>query len=135
MSHPKSNLEIIEMIPKMYNSDPELADKIFDINCIHHINGTTEEGKGPEVIKNSLSLMAKQFTDSRTVFTEVISQGDSVAVRWTWEAVDIQTQKKWKLNGNTIFHFKNGKITEYWAEDDRLREMLKQGFTLSPPQK
>ena len=135
MSEEKTNLKIVKLIPEMYNGNSELADKIFDINCIHHVNGTAEEGKGPEVIKNSLSLMAKQFSDSKTVFIETISEGNSISVRWTWEAVDIQTQNKWMFNGNTIFHFKNGRITEYWAIDNRLREMLKHGFTLSPPQK
>ncbi len=135
MTDAESNLDIVKMILKMYNSDPKLADKIFDVNCIHHINGTTEEGKGPDAIKNSLLLMSKQFSSSKTVFTEIISEGDSIAVRWTWEASGLQDQKIWKFNGNTVFHFKNGKIVEYWAIDDRFREMLKHGFTLTPPQK
>ncbi len=79
--------------------------------------------------------MSKQFSSSKTVFTEIISEGDSIAVRWTWEASGLQDQKIWKFNGNTVFHFKNGKIVEYWAIDDRFREMLKHGFTLTPPQK
>ena len=133
MSHPKSNLEIVEMIPEMYNTNPELADKVFDKNCIHHVNGTIEEGKGPEVIKNSLAMIGNQFSASRTIFSEIIADGNSIAVRWNWEAVNIQTQKKWKFNGNTIFHFKKGKIVEYWAIDDRYREMLNHGFTLTPP--
>lgn len=74
MSKEKTNLEIVKLIPEMYNSTPDLAIKIFDKDCIHHINGTTEAGKGPEVIKNSLSSMSKQFSDSKTVFTEVISK-------------------------------------------------------------
>ncbi len=135
MSKEKTNLEIVKLIPEMYNSTPDLAIKIFDKDCIHHINGTTEAGKGPEVIKNSLSSMSKQFSDSKTVFTEVISKGNSIAVRWTWEATGLQDQKIWKFNGNTIFHFKKAKIVEYWAIDDRLREMMTHGFTLSPPQK
>jgi predicted ester cyclase len=133
MLNEKTNLKIIKLIPEMYNSNPELADRIFDHNCIHHVNGTTEAGKGPDVIKNSLAMMGKQFTDSKTTFLEIISRADAVAVRWVWEAVNIQTQKKWTFNGNTIFHFKNGKIMEYWAIDDRMREMIIHGFTLTPP--
>lgn len=37
------------------------------------------------------------------------------------------------LHGNTHFRFQDGRVIEAWAIDDRLREMLKQGFTLSPP--
>ena len=47
ISGEKTNLEIVKLIPEMYNNNPELADKICDINCIHHVNGTIEEGKGP----------------------------------------------------------------------------------------
>ena len=135
MTNSISNLEIIKMIPEMYNSDPELADNIFDVNCIHHINGTIEEERGPEVIKNSLEQMGKQFSGSKTEFLEIIPNGDTIAVRWNWKALNIQTQKKWSFNGNTIFHLKNGKIIEYWAIDDRLREMMAHGFTLVPRSK
>lgn len=135
MSKEKRNLKTIELIVEMYNNEPELAYKIFDPNCIHHVNGTIEAGRGPEVIKNSLAMMGKQFSGSKTTFNEIIADGDSIAVRWTWEAVNIQTNKKWTFNGNTIFNLRKGKIIEYWAIDDRLREMMTHGFTLTPPQK
>ncbi len=135
MHNEKINLEIIKLIPEMYNSNPALSDKIFDDNCIHHTNGVKDEGKGPDVIKNSLAVIGKQFYDSKTTFMEIVSDGDTVAVRWVWEAINILEKKKWTFNGNTIFHLKNGKIIEYWAIDDRMREMMAHGFTLSPPQK
>jgi len=131
----KTNLEIVKLIPDMYNKNPEIADEIFDKNCLHHINGSLENEKGPEVNKKSISLIHQQFSNSETTFIEIISNKDSIAVRWSWKAINKLTKKEWKFNGNTIFHFENGKIVEYWAIDDRYREMQKHGFTIMPPQK
>jgi len=135
MNNNHVKLNTIRLIKKMYNGNPDLADHIFHKECIHHVNGVTEEGKGPEAIKKSLTQMGIQFKQSKTVFTEIFGSGNSVAVRWTWTAVQIQSGKKWTFNGNSIFHLKDGKVVEYWAIDDRLREMTTHGFTIAPPQK
>lgn len=135
MTNEIANTDTIRLIEKMYNGNPDLADQIFHKECIHDVNGVTEQGKGPEVIKNSLAQMGQQFEQTKTTFLEIITDGNTVAVRWTWTAVQIQTRTKWTFNGNSIFHLKDGKVTEYWAIDDRLREMTIHGFTITPPQK
>lgn len=128
------NIETIKLIPKMYNKDAQIAKAIFTHDCLHHINGSLENEKGPELIIKSILLMNKQFSNSKTTFNEIISNGDSIAVRWSWKAINPLSKKEWRFNGNTIFHLKNGKITEYWAIDDRYREMQSHGFSIVPPQ-
>ncbi len=129
----KTNLEVVKLIVDMYNNDSELANYIFDDDCRHHINGSIEKERGPEVVKKSISLISEQFSKSKTTFIEIISNMENIAVRWKWEAINKITHKKWQFNGNTIFHFKNSKIIEYWAIDDRYREMQDHGFTIIPP--
>lgn len=133
MTREEKNTAVINMIPAMYDRDAEISERIFAPGCIHHVNGETLEGTGPEEIKASLGEIAANFPDSRTVFDEVFAVGDSVAVRWTWTGVSKLAGNQWTFHGNSIFHLEDGKVVEYWAIDDRMREMVANGFKLTPP--
>ena len=127
-------MNVVNRIPRMYDSDINLADSIFANQCLHHINGETLDGRGPGLIKEIVKDMMSQFSNSRTTFHEVLAVGKTVAVRWTWQINHQASRKEWTINGNTVFHFQQGKITEYWAVDDRTREMQSHGFKLVPPE-
>ena len=123
MTETDVNLEVIHLIPDMYDKDVNIADRIFSYGCLHHVNGETQDGKGPEVVKASIKGINANFSDSRTVFDEIISGGTRVAVRWTWTGKSLQTGELWEFRGNTIFHLDAGKVVEYWAIDNRYNEM------------
>jgi hypothetical protein len=133
MRQEERNLKVIKAIPFMYDLDPTQADEIFHQNCVHHINGMTENGKGPDVIKVSIYELGKVFDESQTIFNDVIASGNKVAVRWTWKGKNKMSGSQWIFAGQSFFIFEKGKIVEYWANDNRYLEMLNHGFKIVPP--
>jgi len=133
MTKEEKNTAVIGLIPAMYDHDAGISEQIFASGCIHHINGVTETGTGPDAIKASLGELTANFSDSQTELDEVFSVGNRVAVRWTWTGVSRLAGNKWTFHVNSIFHLEEGKIVEYWAIDDRMREMVANGFKLVPP--
>jgi hypothetical protein len=63
-----------------------------------------------------------------------LAEKDKAAFRWTWKGKNMLSGKESVLHGNTVFRFRDGKVIEEWAIEDRLCEMQAQGFTLTPPQ-
>lgn len=125
---------ITMLVQAMYDEDMNKADKIFHPQCIHHVNGVTDKIVGPEAIKQSIAEMKKVFTEMKTTIDDIVAERDKVAFRWTWKGKNMLSSKESVLHGNTLFRFRDGKVIEEWAIDDRLREMQAQGFTLTPPQ-
>jgi predicted ester cyclase len=133
MKKEDKNKTIARLVVKMYDLDSNTADEIFLPNCVHHINGTTEQKIGPDAMKQSIMQMKESFVTSHTTIDDLLAENDHVAFRWTWVGKMKASGQDYTLNGNTIFRFENGKVAEQWAIDDRLREMQKLGFTLIPP--
>lgn len=133
MKKEDKNKVIAKLVEEMYNRDIDKADEIFHLNCIHHINGTTEQQMGPAAIKQSIMQMKDSFNSFYTKIDELFAENDHVAFRWTWVGKMKVSGLDYTLHGNTIFRFENGKVVEQWAIDDRLREMQELGFTLIPP--
>jgi predicted ester cyclase len=125
---------ITMLVQAMYDEDVNKADEIFHPQCIHHVNGVTDKTVGPEVIKQSIAEMKKKFSEIKTTIDDIVAEQDKVAFRWIWTGKNIYSGKKSVLHGNTFFRFRDGKVIEEWAIDDRLREMQAQGFTFTPPQ-
>lgn len=125
---------VARLVEEMYNRDLSVADDIFHPGCIHHVNGTTDELKGPEAIRKSIREMRQTFSRFHTTIDELLAEGDLVAFRWTWVGTMKGPGTESTLHGNTVFRFTDGKVIEEWAIDDRLREMQRLGFTLTPPQ-
>jgi predicted SnoaL-like aldol condensation-catalyzing enzyme len=133
MNQVEGNKAVARRVEEMYNRDVNAADEIFHPDCIHHINGSDEELRGPEAIKRSIAQMKESFSAFHTTIDELFAEGDLVAFRWTWVAKMRDSGLGTTLHGNTIFRFADGKVVEQWAMDDRLREMQELGFTLTPP--
>jgi predicted ester cyclase len=133
MKQEEQNKMTTGLVPEMYDRDINKADEIFHPQCIHHINGTTEESTGPDAIKQSIIGMKNAFSDFKTTIDDKLAENDKVAFRWTWQGKHRASGKIWTFHGNTFFRFKDGKVVEEWAIDDRLREMKAQGFTITPP--
>jgi predicted ester cyclase len=125
---------ITMLVQAMYDEDVNKADEIFHPQCIHHVNGVTDKIVGPEAIKQSIAEMKKMFSEIKTTIDDIAAEQDKVAFRWTWKGKNMLSGKESVLHGNTFFRFRDRKVIEEWAIDDRLREMQAQGFTLTPPQ-
>ena len=133
MKKEEQHKAVARLVEEMYNRDLNMAAEIFHTDCIHHINGSTDEAKGPQAIRQSILQMKESFVHFHTTIDELFAENDHVAFRWTWVGKMKGSGLDYTLHGNTIFRFAAGKVIEEWAIDDRLREMLKLGFTLTPP--
>jgi steroid delta-isomerase-like uncharacterized protein len=69
------------------------------------------------------------FTDNHTTIDEMIVEGDTAAMRWTWEAVHSGTSpslgipatgKRIRSVGCSVFTFRDGKVVEQWEYGDML---------------
>lgn len=134
MNTEENNSSITRLVPQMYDQDPSLADKIFAPGCIHHMNGIEQNVKGPACIRASVEELHQDFSNSRTEIVDLISSADKVAFRWTWQAIRKDSGIPFTMQGNTIFHFHDDKVSEAWAIDDRFQVMLSMGFQIIPPQ-
>jgi predicted ester cyclase len=124
---------VAKLVEQMYNLDFNIADQIFHPDCIHHINGSDEKLTGPDAIKQSILLMKESFSTFHTALEDMLAENDYVAFRWTWSAKMKGSGQDYTLHGNTFFRFADGKVIEQWAIDDRMREMQKLGFVITPP--
>lgn len=80
----------------------------------------------------------KALPDMTVKVNQILAEQDLVAVYWTSSGTNTQagmgfpaTGKKIKVDGMTLFRFKDGKICEEWSVWDMLSVMRQAG--LSPP--
>jgi steroid delta-isomerase-like uncharacterized protein len=69
------------------------------------------------------------LSNNHLIVDEIIVEGDTAAIRWTWEATHSgvspslgipPTGKRIRIVGCSVFHFRNGKIVEQWEYSDML---------------
>src|SRR5687767_14601725 len=86
-----------------------------------------------EGFKQFIYLLWKAFPDIRIIFEDIIIEGNKVAGRYyltgthKGEFVDLRpTDKQFRVNGMTIFSFRDAKVIERWNLVDMisLREQL-----------
>jgi predicted ester cyclase len=86
-----------------------------------------------EGFKQFIYLLWKAFPDIRIMFHDIIIEGNKVACRYNLtdthkdEFMDLQpTDKQFRVNGMTVFSFRDTKCTERWNLVDMisLREQL-----------
>jgi len=84
-------------------------------------------GKAANMQADAGTLAA--FSDVRSTIDEMIVEGDTAVLRWTWEGVHTGTSpslgipatgKGVKFVGCSVYHFRNGKIVEQWEYGDML---------------
>ena len=84
-------------------------------------------GKEANVQADAGTLAA--FTDVRSTIDEMIVDGDTAVIRWTWEGTHTGTSpslgipatgKHVSFAGCSVYHFKDGKIVEQWEYGDML---------------
>lgn len=91
---------------------------------------------GPEGVKQFAEFMASAFRNARRTTADIIASDDKVVVRYIFEADHTgnlmgiaPTGKRVRLPGIFIARVENGKVAEYWREEDML-ELMHQ---LNPP--
>jgi steroid delta-isomerase-like uncharacterized protein len=84
---------------------------------------------GKEVNKQDDADVLAAYTETRTVIDDVIVEGDTGVLRWSWEAVHSgpsaslsipATGKHVRMLGCSVFRFRDGKIVEQLEYSDVL---------------
>ena len=113
------------------------VDEIFDANYVGHVPGF-EDVKGPEGVKQLLTVFFTAFPDLHLTVEDLIAEGDKVVARYTnWgtdkgeEMGTARTGKQFTETGIAIFRIVGGKLAEGWQEVDSLGMMQQLGVVPS----
>jgi steroid delta-isomerase-like uncharacterized protein len=102
-----------------------IVDEIFATDHIFRSTGGTAS-RGTETRKRSLTRWRTSVPDLRSTIDDIFAEGDKVVVRWTLSGthrgnIEIPsvgtippTGKQVSFTGMDIYHFRGGKIVEYW---------------------
>ena len=123
MSTPEPLREVVRKLADTFNNPQNRESSYFDFYddslTIHGFPPNLPNNK--EGFKQFIHLLWKAFPDIRIMFEDIIIEGNKVAGRYNLtgthkgEFLDIQaTDKQFKVNGMTIFSFRNEKVTERW---------------------
>ena len=66
--------------------------------------------------------MWKAFPGSRLVLEDIVSQGEKVACRYTFQATNTKTGQRFRMPGITILHFRGGRCVERWDFEGRTEQ-------------
>jgi predicted ester cyclase len=95
----------LDGIPDVYH--PEFVD---------HVNARTY--RGHEGARRSVALYLALFPDLRFAVDDQVSEGDSIASRWTLTGT--HRGRSVTLRGIVISRFQDGRIIEDWAASDTM---------------
>jgi steroid delta-isomerase-like uncharacterized protein len=85
--------------------------------------------------------MLSAFTETQSTIHELIVEGDTAIAHWTWKGVHTGTLPtlgipatgiQVQFSGCSIYHFKDGKITEQWEYGDMLGFLQQLGVIPTP---
>ena len=114
-----------------------VADEIISSEYVYH--GPAGEFRGPEGVKQMLAASRKAFPDGHFTIDEMVCEGDTVAVRYTWtgtfkgEYMGIApTGKKFTMTSAFFYHFKNSKEVEALPFSDMLAFYRQLGIPIPP---
>lgn len=111
-----------------HKSDIDAAYEIYaDDVVFHRVPFPPVVGKEANMQADADTLAA--FTENRTIIDEMIVEGDTAVIRWTWEAVHTGTSpslgipatgNRIHMVGCSVYYFRDGKIGEQWEYSDIL---------------
>ena len=128
--------EVVRKLADTFNNPQIRESSYFDFYdnslIIHGFPPNLPANK--EGFKQFIYLLWKAFPDIRIMFEDLIIEGNKVACRYNLtgthkgEFMDLQpTNKQFKVNGMTVFSFRDTKCIERWNLVDMisLREQLR----------
>jgi predicted ester cyclase len=128
--------EVVRKLADTFNNPQNRESSYFDF----YDNSFTIHGFPPnlptnkEGFKQLIYLLWNAFPDIRIIFEDIIIEGNKVACRYhltgtdKGEFMDLQpTDKQFRVNGMTVFSFRDTKCIERWNLVDMipLREQLR----------
>ena len=136
MSSAEPLREVVRQLADTFNNPQNRESSYFDFYddslMIHGFPPNLPTNK--EGFKQFIYLLWKAFPDIKIMFEDIIIEGNKVACRYNLtgthkdEFMDLQpTDKQFKVNGMTVFSFRDTKCIERWNLVDMmsLMEQLK----------
>ncbi len=131
MSTEESKALVNRYVEAFNTANFTLFEAVFDYDVVDH-NPPPKQGPGLSGIKQTFQMMDAAFPNSHLTVEDVIADGDRVAVRMTIRATHqgefrgvAPTGKPIAMTRISIFRVANGKIVEWWHNEDILG-MLRQ---------
>lgn len=130
--HERQNKELVksyftELCNTASDDLTEFVDKYISSNFVLHLPG--EEIHGKEALEEHYASSKKSFTDPAQPIYDIIVEGDKVAFRGGFMAIQANgIEIKTTFVG--FWKIKNGKIVEWWSEYDALGMMQQLGMEL-----
>lgn len=117
----------------------DAAEEIAAPDFILHDPNLPEEPRGPEGLKQFVSLYRNAFPDIDFTIEKQVAEGDMVGTRWVargthqGELMGIEpTGARVEVEAFTLHRFSGGKIAEDWAHYDALGMMRQLGVIPAP---
>jgi steroid delta-isomerase-like uncharacterized protein len=117
----------------------DAADALLAPNMVDH---AAQMGGGlgdREGFKNQVRMFRSAFPDGHTRIDDMIAEGDKVVLRWTdggthrGEFMGIApTGRPVTITGIDIYRIADGKIVEYWCNEDELGLLRQLGAIPAP---
>lgn len=119
----------------------KLGETVAD-NYLDH-NMLPGQTPGLEGLKQTVSMLRTAFPNLHTTVTHLIAEGDKVVGHWTMRATHTgplafmqlpPTGKPVEFTGTDVVRMANGKIVEWWHQEDILSMMQQLGLAPAPGQ-
>ena len=132
MSSVKALREVVQRLAETFNNPQNRESSYFDFYddslTIHGFPPNLPTNK--EGFKQFIYLLWKAFPDITITFEDIIVEGNKVVCRYNLagthkgEFIDLQpTNKQFKVNGMTVFYFRDAKVIERWNLVDMMSLM------------
>lgn len=132
MSSAESLREVVRRLADTFNNPQNRESSYFDFYddslIIHGFPPNLPTNK--EGFKQFIYLLWKAFPDIRIMFDDIIIEGNKVACRYNLtgthkgEFMDLQpTDKQFRVNGMTVFSFRDTKCVQRWNLVDMISLM------------
>ncbi|MFL6394513.1 MAG: ester cyclase [Nitrososphaeraceae archaeon] len=132
MSSVKALREVVQRLAETFNNPQIRESSYFDFYddslTIHGFPPNLPTNK--EGFKQFIYLLWKAFPDIRITFEDIIIEGNKVVCRYNLsgthkgEFMDLQpTNKQFRVNGMTVFSFRDAKVIERWNLVDMMSLM------------
>jgi len=115
--------EVVRRLADMFNNPQNRESFYFDFYddslIFHDFPPNLPTNK--EGFKQFINLLWKAFPDIKIIFDDIIIEGNKVACRYyltgthKGEFMDLRpTDKQFRVNGMTVFYFRDAKVIERW---------------------
>ena len=132
MSSVKPLREVVQRLAETFNNPQNRESSYFDFYddslTIHGFPPNLPTNK--EGFKQFIYLLWKAFPDIKITFEDIIIEGNKVVCRYNLagthkgEFMDLQpTNKQFRVNGMTVFSFRDAKVIERWNLVDMMSLM------------